>query len=175
MDSTPSCFWCVAPHCGENSLDRAAWCSTCQAKLFDTNGFIESNLLDSSWECLVQKQLFISMWIKLISGNDIIFLLMILIKNTNNDSDSKASHICRSAISLHWKRLVLHEDIYCTWWWYTIFKWMRHSTSTIVKGFKAKSLDAVCQSILTFKFNALLPREFTCIHQKQHCVSAFAY
>lgn len=102
-------------------------------------------------------------------------LYKFFIKNTNNDSDSKASHICRSAISLHWKRLVLHEDIYCTWWWYTIFKWMRHSTSTIVKGFKAKSLDAVCQSILTFKFNALLPREFTCIHQKQHCVSAFAY
>lgn len=31
--------------------------------------------------------------------------------------------------------------------WYTVFKWIRHIISTIVKGFKAKSLNAAGQSI----------------------------
>lgn len=37
--------------------------------------------------------------------------------------------------------------------------------NTMIKGFKAKSLDVVGQSIVTFEFNILLPRELTWIQQ----------
>ena len=59
--------------------------------------------------------------------------------------------------------------------WCPVVKRKRHSISTIVKGFKGKSLDAVGQSILTFKFNTLLSREMTSIQQKHHLVSDCAY
>lgn len=45
--------------------------------------------------------------------------------------------------------------------WYTVFKWIRDIiTSTIVEVF-----DAAGQSIVTFKFSTLLPREMTCINK----------
>ncbi len=48
--STPSCLWSVTPCCEENSIARAAWCSACQVQLFDTDSFIESNVLSlSAW------------------------------------------------------------------------------------------------------------------------------
>lgn len=56
-----------------------------------------------------------------------------------------------------------------------MFKRIRQSISTLFKRFNAQSLDAAGQSILTFQFNTVLPREVTCIQQKQSSVAVCAH
>lgn len=65
---------------------------------------------------------------------------------------------------------------------FVFFKWMGLIISTVIKGFTVKSLDAggQTQSIVTFEFNTLLPREMDSSKKKRkkrkkNSVAASAY